>query len=80
MELFTYVGGTGNNFTNTTLDDDAATSITAGAAPFTGTFRPEGSLATFNGLNPNGTWALRITDDELILFGTLNSWSLTITH
>ncbi|MGH2356927.1 MAG: proprotein convertase P-domain-containing protein [Candidatus Limnocylindria bacterium] len=78
VELFTDVGGSGDNFINTTLDDSASTSITAGTAPFTGTFRPEGVLADFNGENPFGTWTLRITDDLNGDAGTLDSWSLDI--
>src|SRR5207249_2740617 len=34
-------GGTGANYTFTTFDDQAATPIAAGTAPFTGSFRPE---------------------------------------
>jgi subtilisin-like proprotein convertase family protein len=78
VELFTDVGGSGDNFTNTVLDDQAATSITAGTAPFAGTYRPEGSLATLNGKNPNGTWTLEIYDDTATDIVTLNSWSVII--
>ncbi|HPR65213.1 MAG TPA: proprotein convertase P-domain-containing protein [Thermoanaerobaculia bacterium] len=79
VELTTDNGGTGENFTNTVFDDSAATSITAGAAPFTGSFRPEGSLATLNGIASNGIWTLEITDDAGGDTGTLTSWSLTLT-
>ena len=79
VELFTDVGGSGDNFTNTVLDDQAATAITAGTAPFTSTYRPEGSLATLNGKNPNGTWRLELTDDTSADVGTLNNWSVIIT-
>lgn len=78
VELFTDVGGSGQNFTNTTLDDSATKSITAGTAPFSGSFRPEGSLADFNGENPNGVWTLQVTDDNGSDVGTLVSWSITI--
>lgn len=71
-------GGTGDNYTNTTFDDDAATSITAGSAPFTGTFIPEESLATFVGEDPNGTWQLSIKNNAGSIVGTLNSWSITV--
>ena len=63
VELFSNVGGSGNNFIATVLDDAAASSITTGAAPFTGTFQPEGSLADFNGIDAAGTWTLEIIDD-----------------
>ncbi len=45
VELFTDVGGNGDNFSGTVLDDQASTSITSGSAPFAGIYRPEGSLA-----------------------------------
>lgn len=66
----------------TTFDDAAATSISAGSAPFVGTFRPEGALAAFigkSGAAANGTWKLRITDDFLGDTGTLHCWSLFIS-
>ncbi|WP_196892358.1 thrombospondin type 3 repeat-containing protein [Aureivirga marina] len=72
-------GGSGDNYSNTVFDDDATTPITAGTAPFTGTYSPQGSLATFNGLNANGEWKLSVFDD----FGSedggeIVSWSLDI--
>lgn len=74
------VGLSNDNFTNTTFDDAAATSITAGAAPFTGTFRPApGSLASLQGVASNGTWTLRIEDQFNLDGGSLNAWSLTLT-
>ncbi|MBM4074717.1 MAG: hypothetical protein FJ267_03645, partial [Planctomycetes bacterium] len=79
VELFTDVGDENNNFTNTILDDEATTSITAGVAPFTGTFRPEGSLSLLDGGLANGVWTLEITDDFFDDIGNLASWSLTIT-
>lgn len=78
VELFTDVGGSGDNFTNTTLDDQASRSITAGSVPFNGVFRPEGSLATLNGQNAIGTWNLEVRDDQSRDVGTLLSWSLTL--
>ena len=75
-ELFRVVGGSGDNFTNTTLDDDAAISIWGGAAPFTGRFRPTGSLSFLEGEAAFGTWSLRVYDDTALDEGTINSWSL----
>src|SRR6185295_9682834 len=49
MPLSLRRGGTGDNFTNTVFDDAAATSIANGAAPFTGTFKPEQPLSVLNG-------------------------------
>jgi len=76
VELFTDVGGANANFTATTLDNSAGTSITAGTAPFTGTFAPEGNLDDFTGETSVGTWTLTITDDTPGNAGTLNSWSI----
>jgi fibronectin-binding autotransporter adhesin len=60
----------------TTFDDAAATLITAGSPPFQGTFRPQGSLASFNNTTPNGNWRLRITDSFAGTLGALRCWSL----
>jgi subtilisin-like proprotein convertase family protein len=76
VELFTDVGGSGNHFTDTVLDDEAAGAITAGSAPFTGSFRPEGILASLLGQGANGTWTLELSDDTGADAGTLVSWSL----
>lgn len=79
VQLFADVGGSGDNFTNTTLDDEANTAITNGVAPFTGRFRPEGSLAALDGEDPNGIWTLEIQDTSFLDEGTLNGWSLAMT-
>ncbi len=78
VELSTDNGGAGDNFINTVFADSAATAITAGVAPFTGSFRPETPLAALIGENPNGVWILEIGDDAGGDIGSLNSWSITI--
>jgi subtilisin-like proprotein convertase family protein len=78
VELFTDVGGSGDNFANTTLDDEASKSITSGVAPFAGSYRPEGLLSRFDGKNAKGTWVLWVTDDARYDTGRLNSWSISI--
>ncbi len=80
VELFTDVGFDGDNFTDTLLDDEASTPITAGSAPFNGSFQPEGSLSVLDGMSILGTWTLEITDDFPfdVDSGVLNSWSLFI--
>jgi subtilisin-like proprotein convertase family protein len=80
VELFSDVGGSANNFADTILDDEAALSITEGAAPFSGSFRPEGNLSDVDGEPLNGTWTLRITDDKQRDKGKLNSWQIMVTH
>jgi len=79
VELTTDNGGTGENFNGTVFDDEAATAITAGAPPYAGRFRPEGSLATLDGLAANGTWLLEVTDDAGADVGQLSSWTLILT-
>jgi hypothetical protein len=78
VELFTDVGGSGQDFQSTTLDDEADISIAAAAGPFLGSYRPEGRLSDFDGQNPNGVWTLELTDDAGNDVGSLVSWSLTI--
>jgi subtilisin-like proprotein convertase family protein len=77
VPLISNAGGGGQNFTNTVLDSFAAISINQGTAPFTGSFRPQGNLGSFNnGQNGNGTWQLVITDVGAVDSGTLNSCSI----
>jgi subtilisin-like proprotein convertase family protein len=78
IELFSHVGGDGDNMTATTLADTAALSILQGSAPFSGAFRPLEALANFAGESANGMWTLEIEDDEEDDEGNLLSWSLAI--
>jgi CSLREA domain-containing protein len=78
VELFTDVGEGSNNFTNTTLADDALVDLGSASAPFTGTFRPEGQLTDFLGENPNGLWTLEVSDTTLDDVGTIRNWSLDL--
>jgi hypothetical protein len=81
IEITTDNGGTnGADFTNTVFRDDAPTSITTATGPCTGTFLPEGYLnSSNNNQNPNGTWQLRVIDDQPAngYTGSLTNWSLT---
>jgi uncharacterized repeat protein (TIGR01451 family) len=66
----------------TTFDDDSSTSITAGSAPFVGTFRPQTPLSIFNGkygTNVNGAWQLQAVDQFGFVAGVIQCWSLFIT-
>ncbi|QTA81634.1 Uncharacterized protein dnl_39760 [Desulfonema limicola] len=78
IELSTANGGTGGNYTNTIFDSDSTDSITAGTAPFTGTYSPEGSLNSLNGKPASGDWQLKIYDNAAGDTGTLVNWSLYI--
>ncbi|MGD8377230.1 MAG: proprotein convertase P-domain-containing protein, partial [Acidobacteriota bacterium] len=80
IELSTDNGGAGDGYTETTFDDEAAVSIQAGTAPFTGSFRPEQPLAAFLGMPAAGDWTLRVFDDSEGDTGTLDSWSLHLRY
>jgi gliding motility-associated-like protein len=71
-------GGSDDNYTGTTFDDDATTPIGSGSATFTGTFIPDEPLSTFNGTLSRGTWTLAIVDMFNGDGGSLNSWSIDI--
>ncbi|MCA1591219.1 MAG: proprotein convertase P-domain-containing protein, partial [Acidobacteria bacterium] len=80
-------GGSGDNFgtgandctsTPTVFDDQATTTIAAGAAPFAGSFKPDGSLAALNGKQANGTWKLHVVDNASIDTGTIGCVTLEI--
>ncbi|HEY1603438.1 MAG TPA: proprotein convertase P-domain-containing protein [Pirellulales bacterium] len=71
-------GGTAANFTNTTFDDQAATAVASGTAPYTGSFRPTGLLSAFNGKAVNGVWTLTVNGVNSTTAGTLNNWSLQV--
>src|SRR5688572_24869458 len=86
-------GGSGDNFTNTTISSASTTSLGTGTAPFTGTFAADGNIgwgpsslasnvASFASLFsvPNGTWRLAMADFGLGDIGTLTSWSITINY
>ena len=67
-------GGGGDNFTEHGLRRRGGDRDRAGAAPFTGSFRPVQPLSAFDGKASNGTWTLRVTDTAADDAGTL--WSL----
>ncbi|TWU46166.1 Proprotein convertase P-domain protein [Rubripirellula tenax] len=70
---------TGEVYANTLFDDDADQSLSNGSPDFDGSFRPEGSLARFDGLDAHGVWTLEITDDNSsIAGGRLNDWQLIL--
>lgn len=63
VNLFSGLGGDGDNFSGTCLSQEASESINQGSAPFTGLFRPQQTLGNVNnGQSGNGVWTLRILD------------------
>jgi serine protease len=78
VELFNAVGGAGANFSGTMLDDEAATPITAGSAPFSGSYRPSNPLSAFDRQNTAGAWTLHLSDNVAGYPGWLYGWSLAL--
>lgn len=72
-------GFNGQNFTDTLFDDDVATPISAGVAPFSGSFKPDQPLSTFDGYSALGVWTLVITDAAGGNIGELIAWELQLT-
>ncbi|MCY3003572.1 MAG: proprotein convertase P-domain-containing protein [Planctomycetota bacterium] len=74
-------GSFDNVFRGTLFDVDAPTPVTdvlftnLTAVPLAS---PEGGFDAFVGLNPNGSWQLRVTDDNGTEVGTLDRWDLTV--
>jgi subtilisin-like proprotein convertase family protein len=72
-------GSSGDNYTNTTFDDEAVTPISSGSAPFSGSFRPEAFLSAFDGLAAAGTWNLKVADMAGADTGNVTAFNLTVT-
>ncbi len=71
-------GGTGKSFTNTILDDFAATYVGRSAAPLSGTFKPDSALSAFKGISAKGTWTITVSSAVKGTSGTLLNWSLIV--
>ncbi|MHC4123734.1 MAG: proprotein convertase P-domain-containing protein [Planctomycetota bacterium] len=72
----------GQNYTNTIFDDQAETSISQAAAPFTGRFKPAGDdpLSIFDGQDAFGFWRLRVYDAFASDIGRLDNVELRINN
>jgi subtilisin-like proprotein convertase family protein len=71
-------GGAGDNYIRTEFSPSATvsiTTITATAAPFTGTYLPEQAFSNLTG-NVNGTWGLKVSDLATGDIGILHKWTL----
>jgi len=75
-------GSAGSGF-NVTFSDSAPNIGTApviAGQPLTGTWAPqEGSLSTFDGMNPNGAWTFFIADESPGGVCMLQDWSVELT-
>ena len=78
VQLFAEVGGSGDNFVDTVLDDDCVTPIISGSAPFTGCYSPEGSLSDLAGKSCAGEWKLRVYEGVGGDGGMLQDWCLQL--
>lgn len=86
VNLITNVGTSADNL-NVLFDDSAGASISthstndnsAAAPPYQRSFRPEGSLASFNGQGAAGTWQLTICDSLNGDSGNFTRTDLTLT-
>ena len=76
--LFSSVGGAGNGFSGTVLDDEAGTAIADGQPPFTGHYRPAETLSSFDGSDLIGTWTLVLSDHGGWDQGALTGWALVV--
>jgi hypothetical protein len=80
VKIVNRVGGSGDNFIGTILDDAASTPIASGTPPFTGTFQPSFPLAPFNGQATDGYWRFVMTDTAGGDTGILNAWCLVLSY
>ncbi len=81
-KIINKVGGSGDNFIGTILNDSASNTIESGTAPFTGSYKPSNPLTVFNG-NPGitgRTWKLLISDTATGDTGILKRWCIVITY
>jgi len=82
IELSSANGANGENYTGTILDDEGLNPIDGASAPFTGRYRPETPLSTFDGRPTFGAWTLTVaeggepSDPDT---GFVASWGVTVS-
>lgn len=69
----------GEDYLDTTFDDEAEIPIEDAEPPFPGRYQPQDPLSAFDGEDACGTWRLRIYDAYYSDTGTLDGFELTIT-
>jgi subtilisin-like proprotein convertase family protein len=80
--LFSRSGAGGNNLCQVVFDDAAAapfSSVLSTNAPFTGTWRPNSSLAALRVSPADGAWTLRVADRANADTGSIRAFSLHLT-
>jgi gliding motility-associated-like protein len=77
LMLSTGNGGAGDNYKVTCFSPAASVPIVGQAAPFNGTFQPEGNWTVLNGTPVTGDWSLVVSDGFApAQFGTVKWWSI----
>lgn len=78
VTLFDGQGFAGDNLVNTLFDDTGVLSVTAGVAPFTGSYQPLNPLSVLAGGSSKGQWTLTVSDKVAGTTGVLNNWTLEV--
>lgn len=71
-------GGSGNNFDNTIFDAEATTPIQSGSPPFSGTYLPQGDLASLYNSSAQGNWRFKVVDNATQDTGIIESVELIL--
>ena len=79
VDLSSGNGGSGDNYTNTTISSASSNPVAGGAAPFTGTYSPEGALSSLFS-DGNGNWTFSAADGVGGDQGTISNWSITLSY
>ena len=69
-------GGSGNNFDNTIFDAEATNPIQSGSPPFSGTYLPQGDLASLYNSSAQGNWRFKVVDNATQDTGIIESLEL----
>ncbi|MEL0225362.1 MAG: proprotein convertase P-domain-containing protein [Flavobacteriaceae bacterium] len=69
-------GGSGNNFDNTLFDAEATNPIQSGSPPFSGTYLPQGDLASLYNSSAQGNWRFKVVDNATQDTGIIESVEL----
>ena len=81
LELSTGNGAAGDNYKITCFTPAATNSIIGNAAPFNGTYKPEGNWANLNNAQVNGDWKLVVSDGFGInQYGKVKWWSIGFNY
>jgi subtilisin-like proprotein convertase family protein len=74
------VGGGGNNFLGTYLNDSVSRSLSVGTSPFSDKFKPSTPLSVLNNTAVNGPWIMHIQDLAPGDTGFLKQWCIVISY